>query len=136
MGRRSMVRTAVAVCLLTISASSVSGCLWRRARTNIADLHQRIGKGETGRTTTDELISILGSPPNNVFAIEGGRTVYLYTFGDSKTEGFNLILIEITKSNIGTDSAIFIADQSGVISEMFVSNNSQDLPWEFWAFGD
>ena len=79
---------------------------------------------------------MLGSPPNNVIAVGGGRTVYLYAFGDSKTEGFNIILLEITKSNVGIDSAIFIADRNGVVQESYVSNNSRDLPWEFWAFGD
>ena len=127
-----------AACALAVLAMLLAGpgCLWRRARTNVADLPQRMEGVVEGQTTVSQLEEIMGSPPNNVIQLSGGGAILLYAFGDSKTNGMNLILLEITKTNVGVDSAIFIVDANNVIQEMTVSNNSQDLEWEFWAFGD
>lgn len=120
----------------TILLLVVSGCSWQRSRTNVSDLHLRIDRVEAGKTTTAQLFQLLGSPPNNIIALPGGKNVLLYTFGDSKTEAFDLLLVKFAKTNVGIDSALFITDANGVVEEVSVSTNSQDLEWEFWPFGD
>lgn len=127
--------SAAMVAALVFLVALQSGCAWRRARTNIADMYQRIGRVQEGVTTDEQLIGILGSPPNNVIELAGGRSVLLYTFGDQKTEAFNIILLELSRSNIGIDSALFIVE-NGVVRKMYVSTNSQDLAWQFWPWGD
>ena len=114
-----------------------TGCVWQRGRTNIADLHERIGQVQVGKTTGSDLIRVLGSPPNNIIQTADGGRVYLYVFGDSKTKGFRFpFFLEISKSNIGVDSALFILDKNDVVSFSSASTNSKDLPWEWWAFGE
>lgn len=125
----------VTLLTLVVFAVSQSGCAWRRARTNVADMFQRVDRVQPGSTTASELVSILGSPPNNVLELSGNRSVFIYTFGDSKTESFNIILLEITRSNVGIDSALFVL-QGDVVEKVYVSTNSKDLAWQFWAWGD
>ena len=98
-------------------------------------MYDRVERVQAGSTTASELVSILGSPPNNVIELGGGRSVFIYTFGDSKTESFNIILLEITKSNVGIDSALFVL-RNDIVEKVYVSTNSQNLSWQFWAWGD
>ncbi len=120
---------------LMLFAMSQSGCAWRRARTNVADMYARVDRVLEGSTTSVQLVEILGSPPNNVIELPGNKTLFLYTFGDQKTEAFSLVLIEISRSNIGVDSALFVLEND-VVQKMYVSTNSKDLAWQFWPWGD
>lgn len=123
-------RLAVAcVWLLTL------GCTFSRTRTNVDDFYDRIDRVVVGKTTAEQLIDILGSPPNNIIDVAAGRRVLLYTFGDAKTSGLTLIVLNITKTNVGIDSAIFIVDPDNVVEEVRYSTNSQGLEWDWWAFG-
>lgn len=110
------------------------GCTFARVRTNAEDFHEKIASIVPGETTGEELVTILGSEPNATIELWGGRTVYVYTFGDAKTMGLTLLLLNISKTNVGMDAAYFIID-GGVVSRMFVSSYSKDLPWDWWAFG-
>ncbi|MHC5034526.1 MAG: hypothetical protein ACYTFZ_05785 [Planctomycetota bacterium] len=127
---------AVLVLLSCLLAGASAGCSFSRGLTNIEDLHQRIESVVPHETTGAELVEILGSPPNNVLAAAEGKRIWLYTFGDSKTAGLNLIVFAVSRSNIGIDTALFILDKDSVVEEVVCSTNSQDLEWEFWPFGE
>ena len=93
----------------------VGGCMFARARTNVRDFHKRAEQVEPGKTRTSELLEIVGSPPNNIIDLPGGKRLFIYTFGDSKTGGFNIVILGMSFSDIGVDSAIFIIDPNGVL---------------------
>lgn len=132
-----MLRSCASLCLLLLlGLVSVTGCTWSRQRTNITDFHKRVAGVVPGETKAQDLPALLGSPPNNILPIAGGGAVLLYTFGDSKTNGFNILIINLSKTNVGIDSAVFISDAKGIVQEVNVSTNSSNLEWEFWPFGD
>jgi hypothetical protein len=91
---------------------------------------------EVGKTKGADLESIIGSPPNTIIPMQGGREVQIYNFGDSKTSGLTLILLNISKSNVRFDSAYFFIDAQGVVERKSLSNYSKDVPWQWWAFGN
>lgn len=135
MGSRTPARR-LAPFLLGLFGLLASGCTFNRTKTNLEDFHERIERVEVGVTTSEDLLDILGGPPTNIIDVAGDRRVWLYTFGDSKTSGLTLIVLNISKSNVGIDSAIFILDPDGVVEEARYSRNSEDLDWDWWAFGE
>jgi hypothetical protein len=125
-----LLHPALALALLA------GGCSFARVRTNAEDFHERVKAVVPGVTRGEELRAILGSDPNASLDLWGGTGwILVYAFGDSKTAAFNLLLFNVSKTNVGIDSAYFIVDSDGVVQEMFVSDYSKDLPWEWWAFG-
>ena len=131
-----MVRRSAILCLFLFVGVSVTGCMWSRSRTNIKDFYSRVDAVVPGETKTADIPAILGSPPNNIIPLANGGSILLYTFGDAKAHGFNLLIVNFQKTNIGIDTALFITDGQGVVEEVNVSTNSKDLEWQFWPFGD
>lgn len=131
-----MARFLMATGLCIALGMAAGGCTWARQRTNVADFHQKVESVIPGTTRADQLKSILGTEPNTRVNAAGGKTIYVYNFGDAKTKGLTLLLINISKTNVGGDTAYLVVNRQGVVEEMFISSNSKDLPWEFWAFGD
>ena len=129
---RSSLGTAIGVGVLI---AAVSGCAWNRHQTNQADMVKRSAEVVPGQTTAAELEEIAGGPPTSITPV-GDKEAYVYTFGDAKTEALNLILIVISKTNSAIDTAVFLVDENNVVESMKVGNNTEDLPWEWWSFGD
>jgi hypothetical protein len=115
-------------------AMALGGCSWGRQQINQADLERRVANVVPGQTTTAELERLAGAP-TSITPI-GQKMLYAYTFGDSKSEALNLLIINIGKTNTGLDTALFLIDENGVVESSRVGTNSKDLPWEWWAFGD
>ena len=113
----------------------LSGCQFARSQINIEDFNKKAESIIPGKTTTAEVLEILGSPPSAILQLRNEKA-YVYTFGDSKTGGLNLFIFGTRKTNLGIDSAYFFLDENDVITRKIVSNNSQDLTWDWWAFGD
>ena len=127
------------VALRAMALSAVllmTGCIWSRVRVNDWDLPQKAARVTEGETKAEELESIMGSKPSVVQNLKSGKKAHVYVFGDTKTKGLNLIFFQVIKSNSAFDTAMFLEDQNGVIEDVMISNNSEDLPWEWWAFGD
>lgn len=135
--RRRPLRSSLPVVFLTVAAMLLAtGCTVTRQDINTVDFHEKIRNVETGKTTTDELRDMIGSPPQSVLYTSGGERIWVYSFGQAKTAGLTLIVFNTLKTNIGLDGALFLIDENGVIKEYTVSNNSQDLPWEWWPFDE
>jgi hypothetical protein len=126
----------VRIILLAGCLLAATGCSWNRAMINGPDFLARAEQVVVGETTKQELPAILGSTPLTWIETGDGREVYVYSYGQSKREGFNLILLQIGKTNTRIDTAYFVVDKDGKIVNKFVGTNSQDVPWEWWAFGD
>ncbi len=117
---------------VAISVLATSGCSFARSRVNNTELPTLAQLVEPGKTSSKDLTALLGDP-NSVVPLGDGKQVFLYTFGDAKTKGFNLLLFGWEKTNTGFDSGYFIIED-GTVKEKLVSSNSQDLPWEWWPF--
>lgn len=131
MKKRSL---SIMACLLPVLC--LTGCMWARQKVNIEDFHTKAEAVVEGKTKAGELEGIFGSSPNAIIPQKEGKKVYVYSFGDGKTNGLNLILVNIRKTNLGMDSGYFFIDQNGVVEEKIISSNSKDVPWQWWAFGD
>jgi len=127
-----MMRIALAAAVVVMA---LGGCSWGRQQINQADLERRVAGVVPGQTTAAELEQMAGGPPTSITPI-GQKLLYAYTYGDSKSEALTLLIINIGKTNTGLDTALFLIDENGVVESSRVGNNSQDLPWEWWAFGD
>jgi hypothetical protein len=110
------------------------GCSWSRQKFNVEDFHKKAAAIKIGETKAADLESIFGSPPNAIIPFKES-SIHLYNFGDTKTESFNLLIVNFQKSNVGLDSAMFFVDESGIVKDAVISNNSQNLNWEYWPFG-
>jgi len=124
------------VVIATVLAALTVGCTWARGRINTPDFHNKVAAIEVGVSTQEDVLDAVGSYPGTVRQLKSGKEIWAYIFGDSKTEGFSLIIVGWQKSNIGIDTALFKFDENGVLERQWVSNNSQDLEWEMWPYGD
>lgn len=122
--------------LAGLLAFLTTGCLWARGHINQPDFYERAASIENGVSTEDDVLDALGSYPGTVRELKSGKTLWAYIFGDSKTEGFNMFIVNFQKSNIGIDTALFKFDENGVLEKHWISQNSENLEWETWPFGD
>ena len=119
---------------LLVLTVALAGCSWTKSRVNVEGLYLKADRVEVG-ATTDELIKTIGRSPNAIVPGKSG-SIYLYNFGETRTHGFSLFVVSFKKSNVGLDSAMFFVGEDGKVEEKVVSDNSRDLEWEFWPFGD
>ena len=82
-------RLPIVVILLTLPVL-LNACVWGRQKINVEGFHEKAELVVAGETKADELSGILGSPPNAILPLKEGKKLYVYTFGDGKTEAFNL----------------------------------------------
>lgn len=129
-----MNRRLAFLTLALVVAVAVSGCTFHRARLNIEDFNAKASQITPGKTTAGQLVEILGSQPNTILPIEDGNSIYIYYFGDTKTSGLTLIIINLLKTNSGIDSGFFILDKNSVVQRCFVSRNSEEVSWGWWPF--
>ena len=130
-----MRRHAVAL-LACFALLPLSGCLFARAQVNAVDLPERVASVEPGKTTIAQVERMIGTPATSITPVGGGNLLHVYTYGDTKTAGLALIVLNVSRTNSGFDTAFFVVNPEGVVVEMKVGSNTQDLEWEWWAFGD
>jgi len=126
----------VGAVVLGLVVAALAGCGFNRANINHADLPTKVAGVVPGQTTLAELEQMAGGPATAITPVGDGKRLYTYTFGDSKTKGLYLIVLNISKTNTGIDTASFLVNQDDIVEAMQVGKNSEDLPWEWWAFGD
>ena len=131
MGRCSIVKMLV----FAVLAVAINGCGFNRNQINQHDLPERVSGVVPGQTTLAELEAMAGGPATSITPI-GDKRLYVYTFGDAKTKGLYLILLNISKTNSAIDTGIFLVNENNIVEWMQVGENTEDLPWEWWAFGD
>ena len=112
------------------------GCSWSRAVVNDPSIRERADAVVPGTTTADDLPRILGCEPLSFIEVGDGRRLLIWGYGESKTEGLNLLVVSFSRTNTGLDTAFFLVDAAGVVRRKWVGTNSRDLPWEWWSFGD
>ena len=122
--------------LAALLAAALGGCSWSRTVVNDPSIRERADAVVPGTTTADELPGILGSEPLSHLEVGDGRRLLIWGYGESKTEGLNLLIVSFSRTNTGLDTAYFLVDGKGTVSRKWVGTNSRDLPWEWWSFGD
>jgi hypothetical protein len=120
--------------LLLAAMTATTGCMFSREQLNVADFPSQVASIQPGRSTLADLEALVG-PATSVTPI-GDKRLHVYTFSDSKTMGFNIIVFGVSKTNTGFDTALFLVDSRNVVESFAVTENSKDLPWQFWSFGD
>ena len=127
---------------LSLMAPLLFGCSFSRHRINDTAIGEKVraaqadGSLQFGTTTPEDVIRIVGSDPHTVLALPGGGRLLGFTYGQTKFQGFTSIILNITKSNTGLDTALFFFDENGRLFKHYGSTHSKDLRFEWWAFGD
>ncbi len=117
-------------------AAVLAGCSWSRTVVNDPSIREKAEAVVPGTTAAADLPGILGSEPLSFIEVGDGRRLLIWGYGESRTEGLNLVVVSFSKTNSGLDTAFFLVDAGGIVQRKWVGTNSRDLPWEWWAFGD
>lgn len=125
----------IQACVALLGALLVSSCTFSRAEINDSNIPERAKTLEPGSITQEQLIEGIGSPPGQIIFMGDGRRLLIYNYGQSRTKGFTLILFNFLKTNIAVDTAIFLVEGETVV-DAWVGDNSEDVPWEWYPFGD
>jgi hypothetical protein len=125
----------ISILAASLLMPALSGCSMQRQRINIENPFTRIQRVKEGRTRAEELPAIFGTAPSSVIPIPPDKEGYVFSYGDSKTFMLGIILLNFQKTNTGIDTAIVVLDRNGVVEKVIHSENSKDLPWQFWPFG-
>lgn len=120
--------------LAALVAATTAGCTFNRLQINDAGLPGKAAQIRPGVTTAEEMEALIG-PATSITPI-GRDLLYAYAFGDSKSAGLSLILFNVSKTNTGIDTALFLVGPDEVVQKVYVGRNAEDLPWQWWAFGD
>lgn len=131
------VRVMIRALTLAAIAALATSCTFARAEINDPTLPQRLAEGLViGETTEDELIEAIGTPPGQIILLKDRERLLIYNYGQSRTKGFTLIIFNAAKTNVAVDSAVFLIGSNGRVKEAWIGDNSEDVPFEWWPFGD
>ncbi len=123
--------------LALLGALVLSSCTFARAEINNSHIPELVAEHlKLGETTSEQVIDAIGTPPGQIIFLPNKEKLLIYNYGQSKTKGFTLILFNSLRTNVAIDTAIFHVDASGKVDEAWIGDNSQDVPWEWWAFGE
>ncbi len=87
--------------LFVLAALSLPACTFSRSEINDSNIPQLVAEHlELGKTTTEQLIKGIGTPPGQIILLPGGQRLIIYNYGQSKTKGLTLILFNVAKTNV------------------------------------
>lgn len=121
--------------LFALVTPLLGGCIWNRAKVNDAEVAARAAAIVPGKTHAEELPKLMGTVPSSVIPLKDGRTVYAFSYGDAKTEGFTLLLFTLSKTNSAFSAVYVFTDMKGVVRHVEASP-APETAWEAWPFGE
>ncbi|MBK9387587.1 MAG: hypothetical protein IPN34_22460 [Planctomycetes bacterium] len=130
------------IALAATLLAALPACTFNRQRINDSELGDKIRAAELektlvkGVTTEADLVRLTSSPPTSILLLRNDQRVYIYNFGQAKTAGLTLILVNILKTNLAIDTALFFFGTDGKLRDYVLSTNSEELPWQWWAFSE
>lgn len=122
--------------LALLGAAGLASCTFSRAEINDSNIPNRAKNLEPGKITEEQLIEGIGTPPGQIIFLPDKQRLLIYNYGQSKTKGLTLILFNFLKTNVAVDTAIFLVDANGKVQDAWVGDNSQNVDWEWYPFGD
>ncbi len=120
--------------LIALALLSLNGCIWNRTKINDAAVRDRARTIVLGKTHAEQLPKIMGIAPSSMIPLRDGRTVYVFAYGDAKTEGLSLLLVTLTKTNSIFTAVYVVTDAKGIVRNIYRSPEL-DAEWETWPFG-
>ena len=128
-------RTLLSVCVVAVAATFMEGCMWSRARLNDPEIVERAGAIVPGVTKVVDLPRLLQAQPTR--KRKSGKDLTLeYSYSDSKTKVFTLIIVSFSRTESVTETLYVEADaETGVVTRV-PRQNRHEPEWRFWPFGD
>ena len=132
---RMKTRRLTAVCAAVAMTALADGCTWSRARLNDPEILERASAIVPGVTKVAELPKLLQAQPTRMQRT-ADKLVCEYSYADSKTKAFTLILLNFSRTESVTETLYVEADaETGVVTR--VPRQVRHEPeWRFWPFGD
>ena len=127
------------LCVRTVMAGTMavllSGCIWSRARINDPEVLMRAEKIRPGVTKAAELPSILKAQPTRKRA-EGRLVTYEYSYSDTKTKSFSLILVNFSRTEDTTETLYVETDAETGVVVCVPKLEHHEPEWRWWPFGE
>ena len=131
MSEKRLLTVGVAAALAVFA----EGCMWSRARLNDPEIVERASAIVPGVTKTVDLPRLLQAQPTRMHKA-GKEQVYEYSYSDSKTKVFSLIIVSFTRTESVTETLYVEADaETGVVTRV-PRVKRHEPEWRFWPFGD
>ena len=125
------VRTMMAGLLAVL----ISGCMWSRHRMNDPEIVHRAASIRPGVTTVQDLPRLLGAQPTRRRA-EGKLVTYEYSFADSKSETFSIVVLTFSRTENVTETLYVETDaETGKVVRV-PRLISREPEWRCWPFGE
>ncbi len=122
--------------LAVIAALAMTtGCSWSRNKINDTTIVSRQQLIQVGTTPIADVPSILAAAPSAIVPLPSGGNQYSFVFGDSRTNGLNLILFNFAKTNLVTSAIYITSDKDGIVNHVSQSHTA-DPEWQWWPFGE
>lgn len=123
------------VCVLALQAAFVEGCMWSRARLNDPEIVERASAIVPGVTKASDLSRLLQTQPTRMQKA-GNVRIYEYSYSDSKSEVFTLIIVTFSRTESVTETLYVETDaETGVVTRV-PRQKRHEPEWRFWPFGD
>ena len=109
--------------------------MWSRARLNDPEIVERASAIVPGVTKVSDLSRLLQAQPTRMQKAGNVRT-YEYSYSDSKTKVFTVILLSFSRTESVTETLYVEADaETGVVTRV-PRQKRHEPEWRFWPFGD
>ena len=127
----SIVRLVV---LATLSMV-LSGGMWSRARINDPEILNRARAIRPGVTKAEELPAILKAQPTRKRP-EGNLVTYEYSYSDTKSKTFSLILVTFSRTEDVTETLYVETDAATGVVTRVPKLVHHEPEWRWWPFGE
>lgn len=116
-------------------AAFAQGCMWSRARLNDPEIVERASAIVPGVTKVADLSRLLQAQPTRLHK-QGNDLICEYSYADSKTKVFTLLLLSFSRTESVTETLYIEADaEAGVVTRV-PRQRRHEPEWRFWPFGD
>ena len=117
------------------AAAFAEGCMWSRARLNDPEIVERASAIVPGVTKVADLSRLLQAQPTRLHK-QGNDLICEYSYADSKTKVFTLLLLSFSRTESVTETLYIEADaEAGVVTRV-PRQRRHEPEWRFWPFGD
>ena len=127
--RSARVLAAVLIAVL------MSGCVWSRARINDPEILDRARAIRPGVTKAEELPAILKAQPTRKRP-EGNLVTYEYSYSDTKSKTFTLILVSFSRTEDVTETLYVETDAATGVVVRVPKLVHHEPEWRWWPFGE
>lgn len=122
---------AAALALAVLSG----GCMWSRARMNDPDVVVRARAIRPGVTKAADLAGLLRVRPTRQRR-EGGDVTYEYSYSDTKTKLFSLLVVTFTRTENVTETLYVETDAATGVVKRVPKLVRHEPEWRVWPFDD